>query len=91
MPPQLPTEPLPPEEREPDPTPAAPEAPSAPEPEAPVHNPLTTYGVETNAGVSYVTDASQDLYRQRRIVTEGGKNLEHVSEDADGIWIYRQM
>lgn len=44
-------------------------------------------GVDRDHSYVHITAADS---RQRRI-TIGGTNYEHVSDDSDGVWIYRPM
>lgn len=51
-------------------------------------NPDGFAGLEV--GPDQVDYIEVEAVRERRI-TFNGLNYEHVSEDADGIWVYRQM
>lgn len=47
-------------------------------------------GVEDGSGgVTYVEVAESET-KERRLLL-GGRNVEHVSEDASGRWVYRRM
>lgn len=65
---------------------------SSEQPDSPLYDERTTFGIDDGKGgpITYITDADSSFYRQRRIY-HGGVNLEHVAEGVQGIWIYRQM
>ena len=72
--------------------------PPPPPPEAPTRDPLKTIGFESGvAGVYLYADVPEafeyggtDVYHARRFVYHGA-SYEHVADDKDGCWIYRQM
>lgn len=44
---------------------------------------------ESTGGIVYVEHSGAESHDRR--IDVDGQNYEHVSEDADGVWIYRQM
>lgn len=55
-----------------------------------ISSPLQYVGLDLGGGISYIKlkDAAPS---RDRCVTVDGRTYEHVSDDADGIWIYRHL
>lgn len=54
------------------------------------HDPKTFIGIEQSHGVIAYQDAPEGFNFDRSL-NIGGRNVEHVHTDTDGVWIYRGM